>query len=940
MIIKVKRGSDFQGLFRYLLRHGQHGHRGEARIIAMAGVYDERTAAAQMAYNAALAPERAKPVVHLIARAETGISDERNVELAEWMIRDAGLAGRPYVAVAHDDGHLHVAACEIDDEGKAPDRILWSSALKKAVSPELASTLPPGSVRSRAWDSHISWRMSKLARQVEKRWDLRRLSSAPRTTATIEPRIERWQDDRLRHRGQVPLQDRYFDQVRRALTLPTWQQRVDALALHGLEIRVFNSGTNARGLRVCSMSNDRDFAKISDFGLGGMRKLDASADQTFVAFCAGRGSRPITLAKPEHTFDPVMRRVQVSFRHELKEWHRTAGRRRAAFDRYKRSQRAIGIEVSSLTASFADHMSSRGRKAAECKLKRELLSRARAELDFALREAGPARTKPSFADFVQREAELGNTDALRVRDQLAARVSETQRRRCAVMALVLSRSLTELKARAAQVHRHMLTGTESLKSARDSLLTQTKALQAEAAEIRARNARRRAHEIAEERRRAEAKAKAAAAAQHDRLQSEKRRIDSSRSAGARFAAWFAQVAALMVWLTELKNADLESKRLKREQAERLARERERIARERAEAENHQAGHAIPVIPAAIAEHRHQPLANGQSRCQSDADCAPVGRTPSQAAPERPRDPLAAVHAQRASLWAALVHDDDDSPATREYLYAWSAGLNAIPTDRAITRADLVAIETMVILELARGGRGIAVIEKIAISRSPTKEHARPIFLAAMDNQIVRDTLAEQGVKALRREAKIALYNRDPQTDVGEEFVTYWAEIIDELPIDLSLPPEDYFRAIDFDVAQVLVKRGHPISGVAEALAVHSPSVEAKDWQSRGEYLEDVLADLAERQGLVPGWAKAVIAAASTGDQSASPAVASSSYAVGAPGSLTGTESIAGPMRQQIPSQQERRPDLVDPVSRQDPKRPPAIADARRLPPDATLGPSR
>lgn len=126
-----------------------------------------------------------------------------------------------------------------------------------------------------------------------------------------------------------------------------------------------------------------------------------------------------------------------------------------------------------------------------------------------------------------------------------------------------------------------------------------------------------------------------------------------------------------------------------------------------------------------------------------------------------------------------------------------------------------------------------------------------------------------------------------------------------------------------------------------ALAVHSPSVEAKDWQSQGEYLEDVLADLAERQGLVPGWAKAVIAAASTGDQSASPAVASSSYAVGAPGSLTGAESIAGPMRQQMPSQQEQRPlDLVDSVSRQDPKRPPAIADARRLPPDATLGPSR
>lgn len=396
----------------------------------------------------------------------------------------------------------------------------------------------------------------------------------------------------------------------------------------------------------------------------------------------------------------------------------------------------------------------------------------------------------------------------------------------------------------------------------------------------------------------------------------------------------------MVWLTELKNADLESKRLKREQAERLARERERIARERAEAENHQARHAIPIIPAAIAEHRHQPLPNGQSRCQSDADCPLAGRAPSQAVPERPRDPLAAVHAQRASLWAALVHDDHDSPATREYLNAWSAGLNAIPTDRAITRADLVAIETMVILELARGGRGIAVIEKIAMSRSPTKEHAKPIFLAAMDNQIVRDVLAEQGVKALRREAKIALFHLDPQTDVGEEFVTYWEEIIDELPIDLSLPPEDYFRAIDFEVAQILVKRGHPISGVAGALAVHSPSVEAKDWQSRGEYLEDVLADLAERQGLVPGWARAVIAAASTGEQTAAPAMASSSYAVGALGSLSGPESIAGPMRQQMPSQQERPLDLVEPVPRQNPKRSPAIADARRLPPDATLGPSR
>lgn len=66
----------------------------------------------------------------------------------------------------------------------------------------------------------------------------------------------------------------------------------------------------------------------------------------------------------------------------------------------------------------------------------------------------------------------------------------------------------------------------------------------------------------------------------------------------------------------------------------------------------------------------------------------------------------------------------------------------------------------------------------------------------------------------------------PQTDSGEEFVAYWAEIVDELPIDLSLLPQDYFRTIDFEVAQILVKRGHSISVVAEALALHSPSVEA------------------------------------------------------------------------------------------------------------------
>lgn len=496
MIIKCTRGRDFAGLIDYLLRRGEHQDRGEARIIRMEGVYDERTAAAQMARNAALAPRRMRPVVHMMARAEVGLSDARYADLACRMVDAAGLAGRPYMAVVHDNDHVHVVVCEMDDLGRPPPRIQFAQALGRPVTSDEAKAMPKGAVKRRAWDSHLPMRLAKLARQLEVEWGLRKLPSRSVTIELQEPQLLHSQRQRLEARGEVALQDRYFDQVRSALALPSWDMRIHALGQHGLNLRVVSSGERKRGLQLYSISNPRECVKISAFGLGGMAKLDASADQPFVEYQASHPRPPITLNKPEKTFDQGFQKLQVQFREEIKQWHRATARRKSAFKRYKAEKLAVGMQIEQLRLTLQPCAGASAARFAASGLRRDLVARAQAELGYALAEAGPARKKPIFAEFVARRAKLGDADAMRVWRDLEDQVTETRRLRIAKMIASLRRSLDGIKERAKTLHNELKAFTQPLSVATSTLKSRGLALRASEAEARRQNQQRQASDLA------------------------------------------------------------------------------------------------------------------------------------------------------------------------------------------------------------------------------------------------------------------------------------------------------------------------------------------------------------------------------------------------------------------------------------------------------------
>ena len=232
MIIKVVRGSYFGGVVDYITRRGRYAGQSDARVLEAPGLFDHRTFAAQLAYDAARDPRRSRPVVHLIARAEWTLSDAQYRELGDRMLKVAGLEGRAHIKVVHDEpddhednGHLHLVVCEVDDEGKVPARRLWDKVGRREVSADEARNLPKRSVESRAWDSQLAWKLTRLAREVEVEWGLRQLSSKRAVRKLDEPEIARAQQEQLARTGMAPLQDRFFHEVRSALALPTWDER-------------------------------------------------------------------------------------------------------------------------------------------------------------------------------------------------------------------------------------------------------------------------------------------------------------------------------------------------------------------------------------------------------------------------------------------------------------------------------------------------------------------------------------------------------------------------------------------------------------------------------------------------------------------------------------------------------------------------------------------
>lgn len=900
MIIKTTRGNDFDGLFAYVLRHGQHRHLGEARIIKMEGVYDERTAAAQMAYNAALAPSRTRPVVHLMGRAEKPLTDPQYVELAHRMMRAARLEGHPFMAVVHDDGHLHVVACEMDDEGRPPARWLWHAVEKREVDEREAAALPRGAVKSRAWDSHLAWRLTELERELEVEWGLTRLSSAPQRRDGT-PKIDRWQQERLERSAEVPLQDRYREQVRAALALPRWDDRIATLAHHGLTIRVHRVGERVRGLQVQSLSNADDFVKISAFEMGGMTKLDATADQPFLQWESARRAakvslRKTNLRKPEATFEPEMARLRATFRDELRAWHVSQGRRTKAFKQYKRDKALIQADLVSFEQTMSPHLSAAAMRTARREKRGGMQVLAKARLEYELTLAGPERSRPVFIDFVKARAGLGDAGAARVYRDIVGGVTETQRREHDRKVAELAAAMRDLRARADIVAATLKRSGEQMRivvrdltaraSEQRALVTSTaaaavKVARERAVELATRLAQRldaAAHRIRVDREGQVRVDRWSGSSDEQRLvaDSAHRSIFTRRaqSQTAEIAALSREVIARRAvrrvgehvtvdltrlpadmsrcvrWAGEPEIVSAVASADRANQAEAARREREETARLDSEARAAAERHRVERITAMTADLRSD-IASLRTRevilRQREAEAERELVRLAQAAMERAATDRArsAAREDHARLLAAVALRPGDAVATRTYLNAWATALRTRQPEQPVDQQSLHAIDLAATRVIIKDGLSANAMRRIVAERSPARSDAAVLFDEALRDPATRRAYDDRLEAQDRLQTETWLREREPLNEAGERFIDLWIEILGERPLDASIPPMERNRVIDYEVATAMLAENLNLQKVQSLVAGLSPAVRAAAPADRGKYIDELMSVISD-----------------------------------------------------------------------------------------------
>jgi hypothetical protein len=288
MILKLIRGDYFRGLVCYVTRTGEYAGQDEARLIQMEGIFSLKTATAQLLQQASLAPKRTRRAIHILGRAERALTDDQYRDLASRCLNALGLEGRPNLAVVHDDdGHFHFVTVEQDEDGKAPPRRLYSTSLRRDVTPQEAMALPKGDVVSRSWDSHACWRLSKIARAVEIEFGLRRLRTGV-TSGELEEAGERvkvpdWQLKREDESGLMPLAIEFGAEIKGALDLDTWSERRAMLELYGLGLRPYQ-GANAKrqGIQIYAAACPTHTCNGSDLGKNyGLGALNKRSDEPF-----------------------------------------------------------------------------------------------------------------------------------------------------------------------------------------------------------------------------------------------------------------------------------------------------------------------------------------------------------------------------------------------------------------------------------------------------------------------------------------------------------------------------------------------------------------------------------------------------------------------------------------------------------------------------------
>lgn len=905
MIIKVTRGNDFTGAIDYIARLGIYARKDSARVIALERLYDLRTAASQLGYDAARDPSRSRPVVHLIARAERGLSDDQYLDLARRMLRAAGLEGRRFIAAAHDDdGHLHAVASEVDEDGAAPPRILWHKEEKRVVTAEEAKALPRGAVTGRAWDSHLAWRLTRVAREVEIEWNLRRLSSSAKANTLVEPRREQWQKERLARTGKVSLQDRYWDEVRVALTLPTWDARAAALNAHALVIRAHEVGGRVRGLQVQSLSDAQDFVKISAFEMGGMAKLDASAGQPFMEWAAQERRQLINLTKPATSRNPGMIAMQAAFKAHQKDWRRREAARFAAWRQRKRDTVAISEAMDDFASRFRPILTVSAFRQARAEHRRGLKDVADRRLAAALADVGAATPKPVFIDFVKERAGAGDTAATGVYRDIVGDVSETRRNaldRIAAMARELVLAARTLRERRDRLRQDVAAAAMALRRSADDLahraamentrlktVTRRSAgdLRARMADLAERLARRLdeanhriyveqgvvsvdrwqpspiereimtspAHRRMFEREASIQTSEVEALRDDVRLSGAARRVrdavvfDAARSGigNPRVLRWANEPEVIAALHDVDGRRRVDQARAERDDAGRRQREAAAaLDRLRAAAVARTAALSAWLGTSMAADlrragtilrGRQAELALRERKLREEAAIAVPAVAPSM---------------DRAALLAAMTPGGRVGGAEHTYRNLWRTAIEATAVTDTIDRATIDRIEIDVACAMIHRGFTEVAVRTMVRDHSPLRTadtqaaaevragHVLDRVLTDPRTRRIRDEkMAEQAERQDRAATVAKLTSRRILAPADTRFVDLWQEILDERPLDTTVAVTERNRAVDHEVATVMLLEGVVLGAIRSSMMRLSPAFGALPSGERPAYVEE------------------------------------------------------------------------------------------------------
>lgn len=850
MIIKVVRGSYFGGVVDYVTRQGKYAGKGDARVLQSEGLFDHRTFAAQLAFDAARDPKRTRPVVHLIARAERTLTDAQYAELGNRILTVAGLTGRAHIKVVHDEpddnGHLHLIVCEVDDEGHVPPRILWDRVNHREVS--AAEVAQKGAVQSRAWDSQLAWKLTALARKVEVEWGLRQLTSKRAARTTDEPEVSRPQQEHLARTGLIPLQDRFYEEVRSALALPTWDERAAALAAHALVLRPFEAKGRVRGLMVHSTNNSKDAVKVSAFNMGGMGKLDASADRPFSSWHP-EYKAAVNLRKTEQEApSDSWRTTQRKFRLHMQDWQIVQKRRAAAYRQHRLDRARTVVEFEKRLAAEPLkilHRQIRAERAGQ-------LAVINADLDFSLIGAGPKTARPTFADFVVRRAAQGDVAAADVHKDLLAKVSQTRRealdlhkaqiarlaaaakalrvdaaqlgQRLAQLGVSLHASIEPARQRAARIqvvvnHRSQMTALKLSKKARDFARRLVDRLDRAGHRIRIAHGR----------------------VSVDRFQADREaRAVMDHPAHLPIFQTAADMQTLAVTL--LRDAVGASAAF----TQRNGRPVINATMLKADTYKHLRWEGEPEVQAVLADlHVRHERERMKSAADRQAAQAQQIRSMSDALAGRQRkrrQRSAEAADRRAQLVAAAESRPGDSRATAIYLSAWQAALRALPLGRAVSAEKIRTIEVGAIGQLLSDPA--CFDERIIISLIAARSPARATYMGTQSHGHVADELFRSALQ--RPEIKQRLeHNRIRAAELAEEseridvlarmegatregfksdrlWVDLYDMVLSKRRIDSRVTRDERYGAVDHAVAAALLKQGLPWLDVRRSMARLSP----------------------------------------------------------------------------------------------------------------------